>query len=51
MKQLGFSDKKMLKMLQDKIAADEKNSLNVWGGKYSKGEHSPSSEKHYWEKW
>ncbi|HWR63878.1 MAG TPA: aldehyde ferredoxin oxidoreductase C-terminal domain-containing protein, partial [Candidatus Thermoplasmatota archaeon] len=51
MKQLGFSDKKMLKMLQDKIAADEKNSLNVWGGKYSKGEHPPTSEKHYWEKW
>jgi aldehyde:ferredoxin oxidoreductase len=51
MKQLGFSDKKMLKMLQDKIAADEKNGLNVWSGKYSKGEQSPSSEKHYWEKW
>jgi len=50
MKQLGFSDKKMLKMLQDKIAADEKNSLNVWGGKYRDGEHPPTSEKHYWEK-
>jgi aldehyde:ferredoxin oxidoreductase len=50
MYQLGFSDKKMLKMLQDKITADEKNGLNVWGGKYSKDEHPPSTEKHYWEK-
>jgi hypothetical protein len=40
----------MLKMLQDKITADEKNGLNVWGGKYSKDEHPPSTEKHYWEK-
>ena len=51
MKQLGFSDKKMLKMLQDKITADEKNNLNVWGGTYGKDEHPPSTEKHYWEKW
>jgi aldehyde:ferredoxin oxidoreductase len=51
MNQLGFSDKKMLKMLQDKITADEKNGLNIWGGKYSKDEHPPSTEKHYWEKW
>ena len=51
MKQLGFSDKKMLKMLQDKITADEKNGLNVWGGKYGKDEHPPSTEKRYWEKW
>ncbi len=51
MKQLGFTDKKMLKMLQDKITADEKNGLNVWGGVYSKDEHPPSSDKHYWEKW
>jgi aldehyde:ferredoxin oxidoreductase len=51
MKQLGFTDKKMLKMLQDKITADEKNGLNVWGGTYEKGEHPPSTEKRYWEKW
>jgi aldehyde:ferredoxin oxidoreductase len=51
MKQLGFTDKKMLSMLQEKIAADEKNNLNVWGGTYNKGEHPPTTEKHYWEKW
>ncbi len=51
MKQLGFSDKKMLRMLQDKINVDEKNNLNVWGGTYGNGEHPPSTEKHYWEKW
>ncbi|MCX6663544.1 MAG: aldehyde:ferredoxin oxidoreductase [Euryarchaeota archaeon] len=50
MKQLGFTDKKMLKMLQDKIDADEKNGLNVWGGTYEKGEQLPSTEKRYWEK-
>jgi hypothetical protein len=41
----------MLKMLQDKIDADEKNGLNVWGGSYEKGEQPPSNEKRYWEKW
>jgi len=51
MKQLGLMDKKMLKMLQDKIDADEKNGLNVWGGTYAKGEQPPSTEKRYWEKW
>jgi aldehyde:ferredoxin oxidoreductase len=51
MKQLGFTDKKMLKMLQEKIASDEKKGLNVWGGTYRKGEHPPSTEKHYWEVW
>jgi aldehyde:ferredoxin oxidoreductase len=51
MKQLGFTDKKMLKMLQDKIDADEKNGLNVWGGTYQKGEQRPITEKRYWEKW
>lgn len=51
MKQLGFTDKKMLKMLEEKIAADEKNNLNEWGGSYEKGEHPPTTEKHYWEKW
>jgi aldehyde:ferredoxin oxidoreductase len=50
MKQLGFTDKKMLKMLQDQIDVDEKNGLNVWGGTYEKGEQPPSTEKRYWEK-
>jgi len=51
MKQLGFSDKRMLTMLQEKITADEKKGLNVWGGTYANGEHPPSLEKRYWEKW
>jgi aldehyde:ferredoxin oxidoreductase len=51
MRQLGFTDKKMLKMLQDKIDTDEKNNLNLWGGTYQKGEHPPSTEKRYWDKW
>jgi aldehyde:ferredoxin oxidoreductase len=51
MKQLGFTDKRMLKMLQEKIAADEKQGLNVWGGSYGNGEQPPSTEKRYWEKW
>jgi aldehyde:ferredoxin oxidoreductase len=51
MKQLGFTDKKMLKMLQDKIDADEKNGLNLWGGTYTQGEQPPSKEKRYWETW
>lgn len=51
MKQLWFSDPKMLTMLQDKIDADEKAGLNSWGGKYEKGEHPPSNIKQYWEKW
>jgi aldehyde:ferredoxin oxidoreductase len=51
MKQLGFTDKKMLTMLEKKIAADEKNGLNVWGGSYKKGEQPPTTEKHYWERW
>jgi aldehyde:ferredoxin oxidoreductase len=51
MKQLGFTNKKMLKMLQDQIDVDEKNGLNVWGGTYEKGEQPPSTEKRYWEQW
>ena len=51
MKQLGFTDKKMLKMLQEKIIADEKNGLNVWKGSYKNEEHPPTTEKRYWEKW
>ena len=33
MKKLGFTDPKMLKILKDKIIADEKVGLNIWGGK------------------
>jgi aldehyde:ferredoxin oxidoreductase len=51
MKQLGFEDSKMLKILQDKINEDDKKGLNVWGGKYSKGEKPPSIIPKYWEKW
>ncbi len=51
MKQLGFTDMKMLTMLEQKIASDEKNGLNVWRGSYKKGEHPPTTEKRYWEKW
>jgi aldehyde:ferredoxin oxidoreductase len=51
MKQLGFTDKKMLKMLQDKINADEKNGLNVWGGTYAESEQPPTTERRYWETW
>ena len=51
MKQLGFTDKKMLDMLQKAIDEDEKKGLNVWGGKYSKGEKPPSIIPRYWEKW
>ena len=51
MKQLGMNDTKMLNMLQEKIDEDEKAGLNIWGGKYSKGEKPPSIHKKYWEKW
>lgn len=51
MKQLGFTDKRMLDMLQKAIDEDEKKGLNVWGGKYGKGEKPPSIEPRYWEKW
>ncbi len=51
MKQLGLNDPKMLKILQDAIDKDEKAGLNVWGGKYSKGEKPPSIQPKYWEKW
>ena len=51
MKQLGMDDPKMLKMLQKKIDEDEKAGLNVWGGKYKKGEKPPSNDLKYWEKW
>ena len=51
MKKLGFTDKKMLNMLQKKIDEDEKNGLNKWGGTYKKGEKPPSIDPKYWEKW
>ncbi len=51
MKKLGFDDPKMLKMLQEKIDEDEEKGLNVWGGKYGKGEKPPSILPKYWEKW
>jgi aldehyde:ferredoxin oxidoreductase len=50
MKQLGMDDPKMLNMLQENINEDEKAGLNVWGGKYQKGEKPPSIIKKYWEK-
>jgi aldehyde:ferredoxin oxidoreductase len=51
MKQLGMNDPKMLSMLQKKIDNDEKLGLNVWTGKYDKGEKSPSTDLKYWERW
>jgi hypothetical protein len=51
MNQLGIKDPKMLKMLKEKIEEDEKNGLNVWGGKYRKNEEPPSKNLHYWKKW
>jgi len=51
MKKLGFTDKKMLDMLQNKINEDEKNNLNKWGGKYKKIEKTPSNDPQYWTKW
>ena len=51
MKQLGLNDQKMLKTLQDEIDKDEKAGLNVWRGKYGKGEKPPSIHSRYWEKW
>jgi len=51
MKKLGFTDKKMLTMLQEKIDEDGKKGLNHWGGKYSKGEKPPNINPKYWEKW
>jgi len=51
MKKLGFTDKKMLDMLQKKIDEDGKKGFNKWGGKYTKGEKPPSIDPKYWEKW
>ncbi|MBU1940339.1 MAG: aldehyde:ferredoxin oxidoreductase [Candidatus Thermoplasmatota archaeon] len=51
MKALGFTDKKMLTILQKKIDSDEKAGLNAWGGTYKKGESPPTKTKKYWEHW
>jgi len=50
-KKLGFSDKKMLDMLEKVIYEDTKKGLNHWCGKYGKGEKPPSIDPNYWEKW
>ena len=49
MKKLGFTNKKMLDILQKKIEADEKAGLNIWGGKYKKDEKPPSENRNYWK--
>jgi len=51
MKKLGFTDEKMLNMLQRAIDADQRKGLNKWCGKYIKGEKPPSIDPKYWEKW
>jgi aldehyde:ferredoxin oxidoreductase len=51
MKALGMDETNMLNMLQEKIDEDEKSGLNVWCGKYTKGEKPPSITPKYWEKW
>jgi len=45
-KQLGFDDSKMLKILRRNIDEDEKANLNIWGGKYIKGEKPPTTKKY-----
>jgi aldehyde:ferredoxin oxidoreductase len=51
MRKLGFSDRRMLGMLEKVINEDTKKGLNRWGGKYGKGEKPPSIDPSYWEKW
>jgi aldehyde:ferredoxin oxidoreductase len=51
MKQLGFSDKKMLSMLQKKIDEDERKGLNEWRGHYETGEKPPTTKRQYWKDW
>ena len=51
MRKLGFSDRRMLDMLEKVINEDTKKGLNRWGGKYGKGEKPPSIDPSYWEKW
>ena len=50
-KRTFVNDPRMLKILQEKIREDEKAGLNVWQGKYGKGEKLPSEDPRYWEKW
>ncbi|MEM0466571.1 MAG: aldehyde ferredoxin oxidoreductase C-terminal domain-containing protein [Candidatus Thermoplasmatota archaeon] len=51
MRQLGFTDKKLLQMLEEKIAEDEQAGLNTWGGIYGIGEKPPAQERQYWKFW
>ncbi len=51
MEALGFTDKKMLSMLQKKIDNDQKKGLNTWGGTYKSGEKPPTNKEKYWEAW
>jgi aldehyde:ferredoxin oxidoreductase len=51
MRELGFTNKKMLTMLQKKIDEDEKKGLNTWCGTYGKDEKPPSNVPRYWEQW
>ncbi|MBS3801436.1 MAG: (2Fe-2S)-binding protein [Candidatus Thermoplasmatota archaeon] len=51
MKQLGFSDKKMLSMLQKKIDQDQEKGLNSWGGIYGDDEQPPTDKDQYWLEW
>jgi aldehyde:ferredoxin oxidoreductase len=48
MKELGFTDPKMLKILKNKIITDEKAGLNIWGGKYNNKEKNPNDGIKYW---
>ncbi len=50
MKELGFIDEtEMLETLQKAIDSDDEKGLNVWGGKYTEGEDTPSEKQRYWE--
>ena len=49
MRELGFTDERMLKMLEKKIKEDDEAGLNVWRGKYGKGEKPPTDNPRYWE--
>jgi aldehyde:ferredoxin oxidoreductase len=49
MKTLGFTDPRMLKMLQHKIDDDDKAGRNEWGGKYTGDEKPPTDVKRYWQ--
>jgi len=51
MRSLGFTNKKMLDMLQQKIDEDGKKGLNKWCGTYGKDEKTPSDVACYWEQW